>query len=70
MRGCRFGLAFAVRSLCQRDGAWLDGWVRAAFLVCLFAVSLFVIAPNYALGGIFVQVSLIRHGHGLLAWSR
>ena len=46
-------LAFAVRSLCQRDGAWLSHmWVRAAFIfwfVCLLSASL-SIAPNYALG--------------------
>jgi O-antigen ligase len=46
-------LAFAVRSLCQRDGAWLlHGWVRAAFIfwfVCLLLASL-LIAPTYALG--------------------
>ena len=34
-------LAFAVRSLCLRDGAWLSiGWVRAAFIfwfVCLLS---------------------------------
>ena len=46
-------LAFAVRSLCRRDGAWLShGWVRAAFIfwfVCLLSASL-SIAPNYALG--------------------
>ena len=34
-------LAFAVRSLCQRDGTWLShGWVRAAFIfwfVCLLS---------------------------------
>ena len=46
-------LAFAVRSLCQRDGAWLwHGWVCAAFIfwfVCLLSASL-SIAPVYALG--------------------
>ena len=46
-------LAFAVRSLCQRDGAWLShGWVRAAFIfwfVCLLSASL-SIAPTYAVG--------------------
>ncbi len=38
-------LAFVVRALCRRDGAWLShGWVRATFVfwVCLFAVSFFV----------------------------
>ena len=46
-------LAFAVRSLCQRDGAWLShGWVRAAFIfwfVCLLSASL-SIAPTHAVG--------------------
>ena len=46
-------LAFAVRSLCQRDGAWLThGWVRAAFIfwfVCLLSASLSIV-PTYALG--------------------
>jgi hypothetical protein len=46
-------LSFVVRSLCQRNGAWLShGWVRAAFIfwfVCLLSASL-SIAPNYALG--------------------
>ena len=46
-------LAFAVRSLFQRDGAWLSHlWVRAAFIfwfVCLLSASL-SIAPTYALG--------------------
>ncbi|MBL18714.1 MAG: ligase [Flavobacteriaceae bacterium] len=46
-------LAFAVRSLCHRDGAWLShGWVRAAFIfwfVCLLSAS-FSITPAYALG--------------------
>ena len=46
-------LSFAVRSLCQRDGAWLvHGWVRAAFIfwfVCLLSASLSP-APTYALG--------------------
>ena len=46
-------LSFAVRSLCQRDGAWLaHGWVRAAFIfwfVCLLSASLSS-APTYALG--------------------
>ena len=46
-------LAFAVRSLCQLDGAWLShGWVRAAFIfwfVCLLSASL-SIAPTDALG--------------------
>ena len=46
-------LAFAVRSLCQRDGAWLaHGWVRAAFIfwfVCLLSASLSIV-PTYALG--------------------
>ena len=45
-------LAFVVRSLCQRDGAWLAHvWVRAAFIfwfVCLLSASL-SIAPIYAL---------------------
>ena len=46
-------LSFAVRSLCQRDGAWfVHGWVRAAFIfwfVCLLSASLSP-APTYALG--------------------
>ena len=46
-------LSFAVRSLCQRNGAWLaHGWVRAAFIfwfVCLLSASLSS-APTYALG--------------------
>ncbi len=46
-------LSFAVRSLCQRNGAWLaHGWVRAAFIfwfVCLLSASLSP-APTYALG--------------------
>ena len=46
-------LTFAVRSLCQRDGAWLaHGWVRAAFIfwfVCLLSASLSIV-PTYALG--------------------
>ena len=46
-------LTFAVRSLCQRDGAWLaHGWVRAAFIfwfVCLLSASLSIV-PIYALG--------------------
>ncbi len=46
-------LSFAVRSLCQRDGAWLShAWVRAAFIfwfICLLSASL-SIAPAYALG--------------------
>ena len=46
-------LAFALRSLCQRDGTWLScGWVRAAFVfwfVCLLSASLST-APAYALG--------------------
>ena len=46
-------LAFAVRSLWQRDGAWLSyGWVRATFIFwffCLLSASL-SIAPAYALG--------------------
>ena len=46
-------LTFAVRSLWQRDGAWLShGWVRAVFIfwfVCLLSASL-SIAPIYALG--------------------
>ena len=45
-------LSFAVRSLCQRNGAWLaHGWVRAAFIfwfVCLLSASLSS-APTYAL---------------------
>jgi O-antigen ligase len=45
-------VAFAVRSLCQRNGAWLaHGWVRAAFIfwfVCLLSASLSS-APTYAL---------------------
>jgi O-antigen ligase len=45
-------LSFAVRSLCQRNGAWLaHGWVRAAFIfwfVCLLSASLSS-APAYAL---------------------
>ena len=45
-------LSFAVRSLCQRNGAWLKhGWVRAAFIfwfVCLLSASLSS-APTYAL---------------------
>ncbi len=46
-------LAFAVRSLYQRDGAWLaHGWVRAAFVfwfVCMLSASLSIL-PTYALG--------------------
>ena len=46
-------LAFVLRSLFQRDGAWLShGWVRAAFIfwfVCLLSAYL-SIAPAYALG--------------------
>ena len=46
-------LAFAVRSLCQRDGAWLaHGWVRAAFIfwfVCLLSAAMSIV-PTYALG--------------------
>ena len=46
-------LAFAVRSLCHRDGAWLaHGWVRAAFIfwfVCLLSASMSIV-PTYALG--------------------
>ena len=45
-------VAFAVRSLCQRNGAWLtQTWVRATFifwLVCLLSASLSS-APTYAL---------------------
>ena len=45
-------LSFAVRSLCQRNGAWLThGWVRAAFIfwfVCLLSAS-FSPTPTYAL---------------------
>ena len=45
-------LAFAVRSLCLRDGAWLfSGWVRATFVfwfVCLLSAFLSS-TPNYAL---------------------
>ena len=46
-------LVFAVRSLYQRDGAWLAHvWVRSAFIfwfVCLLSAAL-SITPNYALG--------------------
>lgn len=46
-------LAFAVRSVCQRDGAWLSiVWVRAAFIfwfVCLLSASVSS-APAYAFG--------------------
>ncbi len=46
-------LAFAARSFCQRDGAWLSiVWVRAAFIfwfVCLISASLSS-SPTYALG--------------------
>ena len=46
-------LAFAVRSLCQRDGTWLSHWwVRATFIfwfVCLLSAFM-SIAPAYALG--------------------
>ena len=67
-------LAFAVRSLCQLDGAWLShGWVRAAFIfwfVCLLSASL-SIAPTDALGE---AVSWFRFPYLLwprpLAWSR
>ena len=47
------GLAFALRSLCQRDGAWiLHGWVGATFVfwfVCLLSASLSS-TPAYSLG--------------------
>ena len=46
-------LSFAVRSLCQRDGAWLSySWVRAAFIFwvfCLLSASMSS-APYYSLG--------------------